>query len=347
MTTRPFLSRHAGDCGCCLPRRGLLAGVAGVAALGAGAGAAAKPRDIVDVHAHFTPPTFRTAGIAAGPMAGWSVERQYEEMEKAGVARALLSITTPGVLTEGDAGVRLTREANEYGARAAADSKGRLGQFVYVQRADESDAALKEIAYGLDTLKANGVCLFTSYGGKYLGDPAFDPLFSELNRRKTIVYVHPTSAACCARVVPVVPDTVVEFGADTTRAITSYVYRGAARRFPDVKMIFSHSGGTMPFLIERYDFLDRSGQGKAGAPDGFRAEIARFFFDIAQAANPVATRALRAVVPVSQLVFGTDFPYRTPIEHVQALEAAKVFEGRELAAIYRGNLSRSLRPLLA
>jgi predicted TIM-barrel fold metal-dependent hydrolase len=350
MLTRSFrsLGNAANSaCGCCLPRRGFLAAAASVAALGgAGATQAALARDIVDVHAHFTPPTFRTAGIAQGPMAGWSVERQYEEMDKAGVARALLSVTTPGVTVEGEAGARLSREANEYGARIAGDSKGRLGLFVYVQHPEQTDAALKEIAYGLDVLKANGVCLFTSYGGKYLGDAVFDPLFAELNRRKTVVYVHPTTAACCARVVPVVPDTVIEFGTDTTRAITNYVYRGGARRFPDVKMIFSHSGGTMPFLIERYDFFDKSGQGKTGAPEGFRAEIAKFYFDIAQAANPVATRALRAVVPTSQLVFGTDFPYRTPIEHVQALEAAKVFDARELAAIYRGNLARSLGALL-
>jgi 6-methylsalicylate decarboxylase len=162
-----------------------------------------------------------------------------------------------------------------------------------------------------------------------------------------VVYVHPTSGACCVRAVPTVPDTIIEFGTDTTRAITNYVYRGAARRYPDVKLIFSHAGGTMPFLIERYDVFDRSGQGKAGAPDGFRAEIAKFWFDIAQAANPVATRALRAVVPTSQIVFGSDYPYRTPIEHVQALEAAKVFDARELAGIYRANLARGLAPLLA
>jgi predicted TIM-barrel fold metal-dependent hydrolase len=354
MLTRPFLlSGHKASaaCGCCLPRRGFLSAAAclgtGIALGGALTANAAAPHDIIDVHAHFTPPTFRTAGIAAGPMVGWSIQRQYEEMDKAGVSRALLSITTPGVTVEGEAGVRLSREANDYGAKIAGDSKGRLGLFVYVQHPDQTDAALKEIAYGLDELKANGVCLFTSYGGKYLGDPVYDPLFAELNRRKAVVYVHPTSAACCARVLSVVPDTVVEFGTDTTRAITSYVYRGAARRFPEVKMIFSHGGGTMPFLIERYDFLDRSGQGKAGAPDGFRAEIAKFYFDIAQAANPVATHALRAVAPTSQIVFGSDYPYRTPIEHVEALEAGKVFDPRELAEIYRGNLTRNLGALLA
>jgi predicted TIM-barrel fold metal-dependent hydrolase len=352
MLSRPFVAAQgsaAAACGCCLPRRGFLAAaLAGAATLGgvAAASAAAAPDNIVDVHAHFTPPTFRTAGIAAGPMVGWSLDKQYEAMDKAGISRSLLSITTPGVTVVGEAGVRLSREANDYGAKIASDSKGRLGLFVYVQHPEQTDTALNDIAYGLDSLKANGVCLFTSYGGKYLGDAVYDPLFAELNRRKAVVYVHPTSPACCTRTLAVVPDTVVEFGTDTTRAITSYVYSGAARRFPEVKLIFSHAGGSMPFLIERYDFLDRSGQGKAGAPDGFRAEIAKFYFDIAQASNPVATQALRSVVPMSQIVFGTDYPYRTPIEHVQALESSRVFDTRERAAIYRGNLAGGLGALL-
>jgi predicted TIM-barrel fold metal-dependent hydrolase len=347
MRTRPFKADPS--CGCCLPRRGFLAGAgAGAAALALGSRtSAAQARDILDVHAHLTPPTFRAAGIAQGPMAGWSLEKQISEMDQAGVQRAILSVTTPGVTVEGEAGTRLTREANEYAAKLASESRGRLGFFVYVQHPERTDETLAEIAHGLDTLKANGVCLFTSYGGKYLGDPMFDPLFAELNRRKAVVYVHPTSAACCARVLPVVPDTVIEFGTDTTRAITSYVYRGAARRYPDVKLIFSHSGGTMPFLIERYDFFDRSGQGKAAAPDGFRAEIAKFYFDIAQASNPVASRALREVVPMRQIVFGTDYPDRTPIEHVRSLEASKVFSERELAELYRGNVARDLRALLS
>src|SRR6185312_6742773 len=156
MLTRPFIaSGHAASaaCGCCLPRRGFLAAAAaGVASIGvASATGAATPNNIVDVHAHFTPPAFRTAGIAAGPMVGWSVEKQYEEMGKAGVSRALLSITTPGVTVAGEAGVRLGREANDYCAKVASDSKGRLGQFVYVHRPDEPDAALKDVAYGLDT----------------------------------------------------------------------------------------------------------------------------------------------------------------------------------------------------
>ena len=199
---------------------------------------------------------------------------------------------------------------------------------------------------GWTSLKANGVCLFTSYAGKYLGDASFDPLFAELNRRKAVVYVHPTNAACCTRILPEVPDTVVEYGTDTTRAIASYVYRGAARRYPDVKMIWSHSGGTMPHLIERFDFIDRNPQSRQQVPDGFRATAARFWYDIAQASNPVATRALRTVVPMERIVFGTDYPFRTSLEHVKGLEEGKVFSRRELTSLYHANVEARLPELV-
>jgi predicted TIM-barrel fold metal-dependent hydrolase len=161
-----------------------------------------------------------------------------------------------------------------------------------------------------------------------------------------VVYVHPTNAACCTRLIPEVPDTVVEYGTDTTRAIASYVYRGAAHRYPDVKMIWSHSGGTMPHLIERFDFIDRSPQSRKQAPDGFRASAARFWYDIAQASNPAATRALRTVVPMERIVFGTDYPFRTSLEHVRGLEDGKVFSRPELTAIYHSNVEARLPELV-
>jgi predicted TIM-barrel fold metal-dependent hydrolase len=188
--------------------------------------------------------------------------------------------------------------------------------------------------------------LFTSYAGHWLGDAQFDPLFTELDRRKAVVYVHPTSALCCTRLIPEVADTLIEYGTDTTRAIASYVYRGAARRFPNVRMIWSHSAGTMPYLIERFEGADRGEAARVQAPDGFRASISRFWYDIAQASNPVATRALRSVVPQERIVFGTDYPFRSSLEHVRSLEAGKVFDPQELRGIYRSNVEKQLPELI-
>ena len=299
---------------------------------------------IVDVHAHYYPPVLKAMG-APGPMNAWSLQKHLEEMDAAGVTRSLLSLTTPGIIATGDQGRKLTRESNEYAARTCGEQNGKLGFFTYVQL-DDTDGALAEIAYGFDVLKAQGVGLFTSYGNRWLGDPQFDPVFAELERRKAIVYVHPTGPACCSRLIPGIVDTLIEYGTDTTRAIASFIYRGAARRFPNVKMIWSHSGGTMPYLIERFDGADRGEAAKAQAPEGFRAAAAKFFYDIAQASNPVATAALRKVVPVNHIVFGTDYPFRTPLEHVTALKAAGVFNKSELRGLYRGNVEQFLPTLV-
>jgi predicted TIM-barrel fold metal-dependent hydrolase len=337
---------------CLLPRRLLLAILAGAGAgvawslraFGAESGARSSER-IVDVHAHYYPPVLKALGLPT-PMNAWSLQRHMEEMNAAGVTRSLLSLTTPGIVATADEGKKLTRESNEYAAKTCAEQRGKLGFFVYIQL-DDPDTALKELEHALDVLEAQGVGLFTSYGNRWLGDPQFDPVFAELERRKAIVYVHPTAPTCCSRLIPGVFDTLIEYGTDTTRAIASYIYRGAARRFPNVRMIWSHSGGTMPFLIERFDGADRSEATKKEAPDGFRAVAARFFYDIAQASNPVATTALRSVVPVNHIVFGSDYPFRAPIEHVMALEASGVFHRGELRGVYRANVEQFLPALLS
>lgn len=318
-------------------------GAAGMA--GRSTAAAPAKRDIIDVHAHYMPPELMAAAVPTPVMAGWSLQKHFDGMDEAGVSRSLLSITTPGVAATGSAGNKLIRSSNEYAASLVSKYPQRFGQFVYV-KLDNIDDALKEIAYGLDVLKAHGIGLFTNYDDKWLGDPVFDPVFAELDARRAIVYVHPIAGPCCRGLIPTVADTVIEFGTDTTRAITSYVYRGAAARYPNVRMIWSHSGGSMPYLIERFDFADRSPATKAMAPAGFRAAAAKFYYDVAQASNPVATGALRKVVPTSQIVFGTDFPFRTPLEHVQQLEAGGVFNARELKALYRGNVVATLPQLL-
>jgi predicted TIM-barrel fold metal-dependent hydrolase len=328
-------------------RREALGAMGAVAALpllrNSWAAAPSAARNIIDVHAHFQPPAIRDLN-QGGPMNAWDVQKQIEDMDAAGVSRAMLSVTTPGVPATGETGRRIARESNEYAAKLAADHGRRFGFFTCVPM-DDMDAALKEVAHGFDVLKAHGVGLFTSYSGSWLGDARFDPLFAELQRRKAIVYVHPTSAACCTRLIPEVADTLIEYGTDTTRAIASYVFRGAARRFPDVRMIWSHSAGTMPYLIERFEGAERSAAARAQLPDGFRATIGRFWYDIAQASNAVSTTALRSVVPMERIVFGTDYPFRTSLDHVTGLEGSKVFKPEEITAIYRGNVLKRLPEL--
>ncbi len=315
-------------------------------------GAAAGSQNILDVHSHYVSPAYvrelGPEGYVSENMRGWSLSALLEAMEQAAVVRSILSVTTPAIPVAGTRSQRIARELNEYGARLVLDHRPRLGLFASLPMRSGLDAALAEAAYALDILKANGIALLTSYEDRWLGDPAFLPLYEELNRRKATIFVHPTIAACCNPKLPFVRTSVIEYGTDTTRAITNYVYRGAARRFAQLRVIFCHAGGTMPFLIERFDVTDQINRAvRVAAPHGFRAEIRRFFYDVAQSSNPVATRALREVVPVTQIVFGTDYPYRTQTEHVSSLESGGVFSADELKGIYHGNVARDLPGLLA
>jgi 6-methylsalicylate decarboxylase len=331
----------------------------GMTALGAGAlfsrheaeaqMATVKPHRI-DVHHHHTPPPYLAAITAQnipGPVRDWTPEKSIADMDKAGVATAMTSITTPAMRFLDDAGARkVARECNDYSAKLVADSRGRFGMFA-VMPMPYVEGTLREIAYALDTLKADGIALLTSYGDKWLGDPTFTPVMEELNRRGAIVYTHPTTANCCGNLIPDVPESIIEWGTDTTRTIASLVFSGTAARFRDVKLIFSHGGGTLPFLTERFVRLPQINKSLAArVPNGVEAELKRFYYDTAQAAHPYALASLTRLIPVSQIVFGTDYPYRTAIDHVKGL-ADFGFSARDLLAIDRDNAVRLMPQLKA
>ena len=303
---------------------------------------ATKPHRI-DVHHHHTPPPYvaaLTARNIPGPVRDWTPEKSLADMDRAGVATALTSITTPATRFLDEPGARkVARECNEYSAKLGADSRGRFGMFAAMPM-PHVEATLQEIAYALDTLKADGIALLTSYGDKWLGDPAFAPVMSELNRRKAVVYTHPTTANCCGNLIPDVPESIIEWGTDTTRTIASLVFSSTAARCPDVKWIFSHGGGTLPFLTERFVRLPVINKNLAPrVPNGVEHELRRFHYDTAQAAHPYALASLTKLVPVSQIVFGTDFPYRTAADHVKGLTGYG-FSASDLLAIDRENAVR-------
>ena len=214
--------------------------------------AAVSATQRIDVHHHFISPALIQALGAqrlGAATANWTVTKALEEMEKGGVSTAINSIAPAGdPFNDPSTAVRLCRESNEYSTRLAADYPRRFGVFAALPLPN-IEASLREIEYGFDTLKADGIALFTSYGNKWLGDPAFNPVFEELNRRNAVVYTHPNTANCCRNLLPNVGDGAIEWGTDTTRAITQMIFGGAAARYPNVRMIFSHGGGTMPFLI--------------------------------------------------------------------------------------------------
>lgn len=312
--------------------------VAQIASPGGGA-----PKDgLIDVHSHFIAPSVvqEVGAKSLGPMGTWSAAKDLEEMDASGVSTVVTSLAPAGggALEDASTAVRQARECNDYAARLAMDHPGRFGMFVNVPLPN-IDATLREIEYGLDTLKADGVAMFTNYGDKFLGDPMFNPVFEELNRRKAVVYTHPQEADCCKNLVPGMGYATIEFGTNTTRAIAETIFGGAATRYPDVRMIWSHGGGTMPYLVERFTLMAQSAQNAPKFPQGFIGVASKFYYDTAFVTNPAALSALRRVVPVSQIVFGTDYPYRNFADNVRELNESGIFNAQELRQVHRENIA--------
>ncbi len=331
-----------------LSRREFLAGLAALGATTfisshvsiARAAVMDKPHRI-DVHHHFTSPLW-LAEVASkapviAPFRDWTPAKSIEEMDRAGVASAIMSVTSPG-LWFGDYKVtrRLARESNDYAAKLVQNRPDRFGMFAAMPMPDVQ-ATLREIEYALDTLKAEGIGLFTSYGDKWLGDAQFAPVYAELNRRKAVVFTHPLAANCCRTLIAEVPPPTIEFPVDTTRAIANLLFTGTVARYSDIRFIFSHAGGTAPFLTERFIRLEKITKDREQRlPNGVMYELKKFYYDVAQTTDPAPLAALMKLVPASQVLFGTDFPAVPLQDNVKGL-AEYGFSASDLAAIERGN----------
>src|SRR6185437_8676430 len=193
----------------------------------------------IDVHHHVTPPSYIAAAaqITYGnaPRMSWTLERSLEDMDKGGVATAIISLPHPVTIwpEPKDKQRALARDWNEFVTTMAQDHPGRFGLFASLPILDIG-GSLKEIEHAYSALKADGINLITNIGDKWLGDPYYNPIFEELNRRKAVVYTHPDAPNCTSGVLPGIRDAVIEFGTDTTRAITRLLFSGAAHRYPNI-----------------------------------------------------------------------------------------------------------------
>ncbi len=335
--------RLLGGCACCnqpggLSRRGFLASAVSAAAVTALtpsnvlAQPAASPPRRIDVHHHMVPPAHAEFLIKKNvPAIKWSVQMSLDDMDKSGIKTALLSQIQPGTWFGDAAESRaMSRVINEYGAKLVQDHPGRFGLFATITPLDV-EGSLKEIEYAFDTLKADGLGLLTSYNGKYLGDPSFAPVWEELNRRKAVIYVHPLAANCCENVVPGIPPGSIEYATDTTRTIAHLVFTGTSQKFPDIRWIFSHSGGTLPFLTQRF-IQQQKVQKHSFLPNGPMPEFKKFYYELAQGNTKAQLFGLSQIVDSSHMLYGTDFPYRDGAE-VNGGIAGWNFTAADLSAI--------------
>jgi 6-methylsalicylate decarboxylase len=325
-----------------MQRREFLAGLAAVGAtslvpdivIGAQARPSTPPFRI-DVHNHGNSPGFIAAIKAHNtgqmPLMNWTPAKALEDMDRDGVATAIMSTSEPSVYFGDAAAARmLARECNEYFARVIADHPGRFGMFATLPLPDV-DGALREIAYAFDTLKADGACFMSSYEGKYLGDPAFAPVMDELNRRKAVCYTHPFRGGMI-NMLPEGRALGITLSTETTLTIQSILYTNTATRCPDIRFIWSHGGGTAPYITSRLG----AAIGPDGKPNANLAALQKFYYDTAQAFNPYTLATFTKVVPMSHMLFGTDYPFAQAGAVAKGL-ADFGFKAADLRAIERDN----------
>ncbi len=297
----------------------------------------------IDIHHHFFTPEYRAAfpDTAKRPeVKGWSLESSFEEMDKNGIAHAMLSLSPPGIHKGGGRGTTkmLARTVNDHAAKLRQQYPARYGHFASMPMPSVDDT-LAEIAYALDTLKSDGVQLMTSYNDVWLGDPAFAPVFEELNRRRALVFVHPLLTDCCAGALNWIPPAMMEFTHDTNRCVASLLFTGTLTRHPDIRWIFCHAGAAVPLLAGRFVTTHAERMFKEKIPNGVDAELKKLHYDVALAANKPHLAALFAYVPVSQVLLGSDYPFGTATDGIAGLDANGLSQ-TDLDAIHRGNAQR-------
>jgi predicted TIM-barrel fold metal-dependent hydrolase len=325
-----------------MTRRNILAAAAAVGSATAlprdGFAQAAAPGRRIDMHHHFFPPAFieaqRNAAVRQNRpatisqlIAGWSPGKTLEAMERNNIATAMLMLSTGGAWY-GDVqeSISLARQCNDYAAEMRRDYPGRFGIFASLPLPNP-DAALREIEYAFDTIKADGVGMMTSYttaaGTVWPGDTSLAPVFAELNRRKALVFFHlghaGSSQLCCGNVVPGVPDVMAETPHEMTRAVMSLLFNGTLSRNPDVTFIFTNAGGAVPLLSGRIAVTAKrlGAEFEKLVPRGVDYELKRAYYEVSNGTSRASLAALTALVPMSQIVFGTDFPF-VPIEATSA-----------------------------
>lgn len=292
----------------------------------------------IDVHHHLIPPAFTDAmrmkgltEVAGAPLPHWTPEKSLETMDAHGIATAILSLSAPGTYLKGGnerEACDLARACNEYAALVAADHPQRFGSFAVLPM-PFTESACKEAEYALDVLKTDGVVLLGSTDGHFLGDPRFDELMAELDRRRAIVFVHPNLHETSTQLGLPAPGFLVEFLCDTTRAATNLILSGTVEKYSRIRWILAHAGGFLPYIAWRLSLANEIPQFAVKAPKGVLHYVRNFYYDTALSPSPFAMAALRELVSPDRILFGSDYPFApatvTGME-TKALEELKVVD---------------------
>jgi predicted TIM-barrel fold metal-dependent hydrolase len=257
----------------------------------------------VDVHHHVVPPEFADDSM---PIKIPDTETQLQSMDKWQIRTAITSLTPRVILKNMHRLREVARKCNEFQARMSLEHPGRFGSFALLPLPDV-DGALEEVTYALDILHLDGVGLFSSVNDRYLGDPLFDPVFDELNRRNAVVFLHPTHCEAPPETNLGAPPFVVEYVFDTSRAIVNLIFTGTLTRYPDIRVIIAHGGGAVPYLTQRISMLE--GHRKAPEVANVIPQLRALYYEIASTTAGYALRSLQEVADPTHILWGSDLPF--------------------------------------
>lgn len=310
------------------------------------------PTRAIDVHAHFLPPSYREALRGAGltlldggmPVPDWTPEAAIGLMDELGISGAMLSVSSPFAVTvAGEGASALCRSVNDYAAAIKTKYPTRFGALAMlpVPFVDES---LAEIARALDTLGLDGISLPTNAAGLYLGSEQTAPILDALDERGATVFVHPTSPCCFEAFGLQLPAPMIEFPFDSTRTIVSLLYSRALERRKRIRFIFTHGGGTVSLLAARITRIGGTPLiGDRALPISDAVEwLARWHYDTASVSTPAQLASLREIAPMSQVLYGTDYPFSPAFGvRMAAAEFAKLpLSEAERADVLQHNAAR-------
>jgi len=309
----------------------------------------------IDIHHHVAPGEYVSALAARGinetggrPFPRWDLEENLAFMDRHGIGTAMLSVSAPGVFF-GDRGLarELARICNEFLAGLLRAYPYRFGAFAVLPLPDV-ESSLAELSYSLDTLGLDGVGLLSSVDGRYMGDPAYDVLWDELDRRLAVAFMHPHAPEEDVPRGLSLPSSLIEFVFETTRAVASLLFSGTFERCPGVRLILPHAGGTVPYIALRL-CLGQFWPGlQEQVPQGVLPYLQRLYYDTALSGAPFALRSLQELVDNAQILFGSDYPFAPELATVATIGGLNGYDGFDapaLESVYADN-ARALFPRL-
>ncbi|TFK75838.1 amidohydrolase 2 [Pluteus cervinus] len=273
----------------------------------------------IDVHHHFFPlslqkdkPKADLGWRTPAENLPWTPELSVKAMDDLGIDMAILSLPAipSGEISQENRS--LARERNLYLFEVCKTYPRRYGFFACIPFLHDIEGVLAEIAYAFDELNADGISLASSYGegpeAVYIGDERFDPIWAALHHRKAVVFLHGTQTPCSTPIPhPFLGVPITEVPNETFKAAAHLVVSGRKRKYPDVKVILAHMGGTLPSLAPRIAALS-SYMGCPLTPEEILDDFRSFYFDTALSSHEVTLTAINNFVEPNRVLFGSDFP---------------------------------------